>query len=226
MKRIKITESNQGNGMTRVQDEAWLRLLELDNGYFEKNGNVYDFYTNDGLLIRAVKNSDDYMANHFAAKGNLLYVDYCEPGLGISLMDENTSNTNQFLFRSTGFYDAFGKSFFIKLEVSEQDETVNIPDVWSFQATYKKTEIENLRLFLFNSIFEHPQEGEVLCKRSDETDEIILCYKGKYGRKLCTHMSDTLHDSSYKGDRSFQTIYFSLKSAKLVKEHSDFVNFS
>lgn len=226
MKRIKIIESNQGNGMTRILDEAWLKLLQLDNGYFEKTGNEYDFYTNDGLLIKAIKNSDDYMAKHFGAKGNLLYVDYCEPSIGISLIDENASNPNEFLFRSTGFYDAFGKSFFIKFVVSEGDEPVNIPTVWSFQSTYKKADIEKLRLFLFNSIFEHPKEGEVLFKNIDETDEILLCYTGKYARKLCIQMSDTLKDSGYKGDRSFQTIYFSLKSAKLVKEHKGFVDFS
>jgi len=226
MKRIKIIESNQGNGMTRVQDGAWERLLQLDNGYFEKIGNEYDFYTNDGLLIKAIKNSDDYMATHFGAKGNLLYVDYCEPGLGISLIDENTSNPNQFLFRSTGYYDEFGKSFFIKFVVSEDDEPITVPDVWSFQSTYKKEDIEKLRVYLFNSIFEHPNDGELLFKSNDATNEIVLNYKSNYFRKLCTQMRDTLKDSSYKGDRSFQTIYFSLKSAKLAKEHTDFANFS
>jgi hypothetical protein len=226
MKRIKIIESSQGNGMTRVQDDAWERLRQLDNGYFEKTGNEYDFYTNDGLLIKAIKNSDDYMATHFGAKGSLLYVDYCEPGLGISLIDEITTIPNHFLFRSTGYYDAFGKSFFIKFTVSEEDEPTSIPDIWSFQSTYKKEDIEKLRLYLFNSIFEHPHQGELLFESNDETDEIVLSYKGNYFRKLCTQMSATLKDSSYKGDRSFQTIYFSLKSAKLVKEHNDFVNFS
>ncbi len=225
MKRIKIIESNQGRGGTRVQEGAWQRLLQLENGYFEKSGNEYDFYTNDGLLIKAIKDSDDYTAKHFGAKNNLLYVDYCEPGLGISLIDENISNPNEFLLRSTGFYDAFGNSFFIKFVVLEGSESISIPNVWSFQKTYKKTDIEKLKHFLFHSVFEHPQEGELLCKSNDELAEIVLNYRGTYYRKLCTQMGNAFNNGSFKGDTSWHSIYFSLKRAQLVKDHNGYVNF-
>ncbi len=226
MKRIKVIESNQGSGGTRVQEGAWQRLIQLENGYFEKSGNEYDFYTNDGLLIKAVKNSDEYMAKHFGAINNLLYVDYCEPGLGIGLINESTTTPNEFVYSSTGFYDAFGKSFFIKCVVSEEDENISVPEVWSYQTTEKSTGIENLRHFLFQSIFEPPLKGELLFKNDDETGNILLIYKRTYFRKLITQMSDTLKDSSYKGDRDFQFIYFSLKSTKLVKEYNDFTDFA
>lgn len=226
MKRIRIIENNQGSGMSKVQDGVWEKLLQLDNGYFEKKSDEYDFYTNDGLLIKAKKNSDDSMAKHFGAKGNLLFVDYCEPGLGISLIEEITSTSNQFIFRSTRYYEPFGGSFFIKFAVTEEDEQINIPNIWSFQSTYNKTDIKKLRFYLFNSIFEPPQVGELLFKNIDETDEIVLNYKGKYFRKLCTQMADTLKDRNYEGDRNFQSIYFSLKSAKLVKEHTNFIDFN
>lgn len=223
MKRIKIIDSNQGNGMTRVQDHVWSRLVQLDNGYFEKSGNEYDFYTNDGLLIKAIKDSDDNMANYFGAKGNLLYVNYCEPGLGISLIDESSTNSNEFLFRSNGYYDAFGNSFFIKFLVSEESESVNIPNPWSFQVKYNMTDIQKLKLFLFHSIFAHPQEGELLFKPNEEISEIVLSYKGNYYRKLCTQMSKTFKDGNFNDDTSWHSIFFSLKSAKLVKEHDNFV---
>lgn len=43
MKRINLIDSNQGNGLTRVQDVCWQRLLKLDNGYFEKMGTYTSF---------------------------------------------------------------------------------------------------------------------------------------------------------------------------------------
>ena len=225
MKRIKIIESNQGSGMTKVTDETWSRLIRMDNGYFEKSGNEYNFYTNDGLLIKAIKNSDDFMAKHFGAINNLLYVDYCEPGLGNSLINESTTTPNEFVFSNTGFYDVFGKSFFIKFLVSKENESISVPQVWSFQTTAKITEIENVRHFLLNSIFEPPLKGELLFKRNDESGDIFLIYKGNYLRKLSTQMRTILEDSNYKGDESFRTIYWSFKNAKLVNEYYGFVDF-
>ena len=225
MKRIKIIECNQGTGMTKVIDEAWSKLIRLDNGYFEKSGNEYDFYTNDGLLIKAIKNSDDFMAKHFGAINNLLYVDYCEPGLGISLINESTTTPNEFVFSSTGFYDAFGKSFFIKFVVSEVNENISVPEVWRFQTTTNITEIENLRKFLLSSIFEPPKKDDLLFNIDDETGNVLLIYKGNYLRKLSAQMHNKLADSNYKGDTSFRTIHWSFKNAKLVNDFDNFVDF-
>lgn len=225
MKRIKIVDSKQGNGFNRILDDVWVRLLQLDNGYFEKFENEYDFYTNDGLLIKAVRNSDDYMAKHFEAKNNLLYVDYCEPGLGISLIEENKTIKNEFLFRNTGFYDVFGNSFYIKFHVSETSEPINIPDIWDFQADYKISDIVKIRKFLHNSIFDKPEKGELLINSESKAEKIILHFKGYYFRKLLKQMNTVFKENGLNEDTSWHSIYFGLKSAKLVKETNDFKNF-
>ena len=108
---------------------------------------------------------------------------------------------------------------------SEENESISVPEVWRFQTKVKIAEIENLRHFLLNSIFELPLKGELLFKIDDETGDMLLIYKANYLRKLSTQMRNTLKDSNYKGDTSFQTIHWSFKNAKLVNDFNNFVDF-
>lgn len=223
MQRIKIIESFQGNGMTRVINEAWEHLIKLDNGYFEKIENNYNFYTDDGLLLRAEKNSNDYTAVHFGAKDNLLFVDYTEIGPQNCIMEEILSTPNNFLYRNNGSFNAFGNSFFIKLELYEEKGQINIPEFCYFQIVRNKSDLENLKCLLSSPNFERPKNGELLFKTGDNPDEIIINFKTGYYRKLRMQISEMVKTIDFSVNKYLHTTSWSLKVAKLTNDLDGFV---
>ena len=224
MKRIKIIQSFQGNGMTRVINDAWQHLIKLDDGYFEKIENNYNFYTNDGLLLKAEKNSNDYMAIHFGAKDNLLFVDYTEIGPQNCIMEEIPSSNN-FLYRSHGFFNEFGNSFFIKLELYGETTQINIPEVYYFQIVKNESDFENLKHFLSSPNFEQPKSGELLSKTGDNPGEIIIIFKTGYYRKLRKQICELVKTISFDENKELHTTSWSFKVAKLTNNLDGFVNF-
>lgn len=137
-------------------------------------------------------------------------------------MEENLSNPNEFLYQSTGFYNALGNSFYIKLQIVETNELHSIPNIWNFQISYEASDLEILRHFLYHSIFEQPQEGELFFKTNGELDNAIVIYKANYYRKLRNQMQDIFKNGSFNKDTRWYSIYFSLTSTELVKGYKDF----
>jgi hypothetical protein len=213
MRRIKVIEANQGIGLTRVQDKAWQHLLKFEDGYFEQQGDVFDFYTSDGLLTRAIRNSEDFMAKRFTRNSNDLFVDHCEPGLGYSIIEINSENSNQFLFRDTGFYNSVGKSFFIKFHLMEQGDDNNVPDIWGFEATYNLSDIEALIEFLQTSKIVKPNPGELLIKTKEDTASARVIFKGKYFRRLIEQLKKLSKTDVFSKDKRWYSIFFGLRGS-------------
>lgn len=226
MKRIQIIESNQGKFFNRIQDECWERLLQLDNGYFEKIDNTFLFYTNDGLLIRTVKNSGTFWAKRFENNENEMIVEYCEPGLGLSIIEELNTTTDEFMLRNTGFYDPFGDSYFIKFKLADNLQDYKIPNVWNFEVSFSKDQINQLKKYLFNNVFEAPKKGQLCYKLDNESEFHYLIFEGDYYRTLKTKMN-YLQSHDYDNiDKGWHSIASSLSVPKLVKATQNLKDFS
>jgi len=221
MRRIRILEANQGSGLTRIVNDAWHRLLNLNDGYFDKEKNIYDFYTNDGLLVRAIQNSNDPVAKRFVRNSYDLFVNYCEPGLGYSIIESDPKDADYFLFRDTGFYNSFGTSFFIRFCLLEECNN-NIPEIWGFENEYKLSELNILKDLIERKKIEKPNIGEFLLKINGNTASANIILKGIYYRKLLEQLDNLIDAGVWKDDLIGVFLSNRLKGSHLTRDFDDY----
>lgn len=209
---IRIIDSSQGTGGARVQDKAWRRLLLLENGFLKNYDDRVDFFTSDGLMASAIKKHDSI----FIPSHGKYSVDYCEMGLGVSVLEQNKKNPSEFVFSSTGYFDRIGEKFFIKFIIENEIEDTEIPCKLWFENTY---DIIALKRYLNLPIFPNPKKGDILVHNSNTE---LIRFKADYHRELTLKMHYYFNNEMHNEDFDWQFIYFKLIYTNIVEESSEY----
>jgi len=212
MFKIKIVDSSQGTGGARVQDKAWQRLLLLDDGYLKDYDDHIEFFTSDGLMAIATKKHDSI----FVPSHEKYLVDYCEMGLGVSVLEQNKNNLSEFVFSSTGYFDKIGERFFIKFITVKEVEDAQIPCNWWFENSHN---IDALQKYLNQPIFPNPKGGDILIHNSNSD---LIRFKSSYHRELTLRMHYYFNNEMHTDDFDWKYIYFKLVYTNIVEDSSEY----
>jgi hypothetical protein len=199
---IKIKNSFQGKGGSRLLDDNWAEYKKFDNGFFEETETRFVFKATNGQEIKADKDKIALATNDFVAYRGFKNESTNGPGSLMIIIQKNNKNT----FNVEGSSPLFGTrtpgAFFLEFEVSQEIKDADL----SKQEYLKKVELNRQQLGLLanaftKAIFPRPNEGELFYTNS-LNNNCLLYFTTEYYKRLMDQIQDAYDQGLFSSSNS------------------------